>query len=1202
MKRKPGFLLFATFIFALNVWASDIVDVQALNSRIILLHFDDGYVRYHQKGESRQNEWVVSEPLDVIKAANNRSYRIEGAAGYYARPRNPVKVTRKSKGTEFTWLCQSYSSSVGCINASSDHATEHWIYLHLSEPLVEGETYRVYTGDVAGNGSEWKLDFTLEKNRSEAIHVNLVGYEPSAPKKYGYVYHWSGEDGGIDFRDYNGNSFYLIDTQTNEKVFSGKLTFRKNRFNKETNQQNDTPNQNFLGADVYECDFSEFNTPGEYVLAVEGIGRSFPFRIKKDIYRLPFYTSVRGLYHNRSGIALEEPFTEYTRPAPHNPLVTPGFAGKLKYTTSRFVDWNEENNSPSDKQAIEDGILGPVNTWGWYQDAGDWDGYFSHLKIPAMLMLTWEIAPEKFADGELNLPEGVNQIPDILDEARWLIRFFYRTRHELMDKGYGTGGVGSRVAPDWFGHAGDGTPSYLDNGKWVISGEDPFTTYFYAGLAAHYQLILQKLGVADPENIDWAAEAAEAFDWAKNNTKPDDTNPNKVLGYKLSDFQMYAAATLFRLTGDEKYENTVLQTGKNITASTIIGEDQKWGAYSLITGNEYVIGDSVFVTKLKNAVMATAEQKYSSVNKRACRYGGDLYMPMLVGQGTTPRVFELMMGHFLSKDFAPDKTENYLAALFTTADYFLGCNPLNMAYITHVGVRYPERVMHIDSWYNDWGEMVPGITPYGPWRDQNTSNAIGPWDLHWPYKTLFPEGIENWPGHERWFNNYTTPLNAEFTVHQNTVLSAVVYGYLCNVPDGSFQPNKRPAVNIVSPTGDSENGGNITIDVQVSDPNGDEDIAWVEFYNGWHKVGESHKAPFRFTWEKPKYGEAKISAKVVDKSGFSANSDTVNIIAVPINYDVTIVVKDSVKTKNIPGCKVTIGDTSIITDENGEAGFKQIPGLFNVRLEHKNYLPLSVSNISVYSDTVLVFYPEQKKNEVTFVIHNSEDGTGFSGVPVTFNSELKITNQYGEASFEAYEGNYDFLVEKNNFQPEAGNVEILSDTVFHFFLVRTEAEIKFVLKDGTTPVNNASVVLNATDTLISSALGIARFKDRELNQSYDFHIFKTGYDDVFGTLLLKTDTTVNIPMRKIPVGNSDVNTAEMLRIWPNPAGKIVHIQSTRPISKMTLFAISGSKIHPEYNEVAGVVQFDISTIPNGIYLIKIEFAEGDLKMIKLVKN
>jgi endoglucanase len=885
MKRsltKIQFFLVFCFLFIVNCGnASDVVDVFALNSHIIVLHFDDGYVEYHKRGESRQKDRVVHQPLDVSESLKPENYLILSKEGFYSEAKNPSKIERKSKGTEFTWLCQGWSHSTGCINSAPDHAKEHWLYLHLPEPLEMGKIYTISTGQVAGNGSDWELNFSLEKNRTEAIHVNLVGYDPRAPQKYGYVYHWAGNGGGVDFSAYAGNTFFLVDLYSHEKVFSGILNFRKNKNNIESRQPNDTPHQNFLGADVYECDFSAFNASGEYYLTVEGIGRSFSFKIERDIYRHPFYNSVRGLYHNRSGINLEEPYTEFTRPAPHNPLETPGFEGKLFYTSSRQFDWNDLNHSASDLPAIEAGIKGSIDTWGWYQDAGDWDGYFWHMKIPVLLMLTWEIAPEKFADGELNLPEGTNQIPDILDEARWLIRFLHRTRHEIMNKNYGTGGVGSRVAPDWYGHAGDGTPSWKDTGKWIISGEDPFTTYFYAGLAAHYALVLNKLSITDPEEINWQAEAEEAFNWARNNTLPNDENTSERHNYDLSDFEFYAATGLFRLTGDSSYIELVEKKLNSLSANSVLNEDTKWGAYSMVTGNEQNWSNTSLKNKLNGIILATADQKFTSIEQRACRYGGNIWLPMVIGQGTTPRVFEIMMGHYISKEAAPSKTENYMAGIFTTADYFLGSNPMNMTWITHVGVRFPERVMHLDSWYSDTGEIIPGITPYGPWRDQSGGSTIGPWDLRWPYKTLYPEGIENWPGHERWFNNYTTPVNAEFTIHQNTVLSAVVYGYLCDEPDGSYQPNKKPSVQITSPENDSENQGAVTITVEVEDSNGPENIAWVEFYNDWHKIGQSNEPPYSFTWKKPVYGTVKISAKVVDKSGYSAKSETVTVQTSP---------------------------------------------------------------------------------------------------------------------------------------------------------------------------------------------------------------------------------------------------------------------------------------------------------------------------------
>jgi hypothetical protein len=39
-----------------------------------------------------------------------------------------------------------------------------------------------------------------------------------------------------------------------------------------------------------------------------------------------------------------------------------------------------------------------------------------------------------------------------------------------------------------------------------------------------------------------------------------------------------------------------------------------------------------------------------------------------------------------------------------------------------------------------------------------------------------------WPGHERWFDIRNAPLNSEFTIHQNTVVAAFVYGFLTEGP------------------------------------------------------------------------------------------------------------------------------------------------------------------------------------------------------------------------------------------------------------------------------------------------------------------------------------------------------------------------------------------------------------------------------------
>ncbi|MGE5427408.1 MAG: cellulase N-terminal Ig-like domain-containing protein, partial [Methylococcaceae bacterium] len=416
MKKIIHLLILLLLLLDLGAIASDIVEVLPLTNKIMMVHFDDGYAIYHKKGQARSNERVVVELLNTTEAVKPANYLLKSNDdNYYTSGLNPLTIGRKTKGTEFIWLCQNWQN--GCVNTSPDHVEDHWIYLYLPEAMQSGKTYTLQTGSLANNGSQWTFIFDEKHLRSEAVHVNQIGYTPGATEKYGYLYHWAGDKGGVDLSAYAGKNFYLLDQNTRQTVFSGKVAFRKGKTNAETGQLSETPSGNFTAADVYECNFSAFTTPGYYQLVVEGMGSSFPFRIADDLYRDVFYTTIRGLYHNRSGIELKQPYTEFERKAPHNPLITPGFAGKLKYTTSRFIDWNNGDVDASDKPAIEAGIKGPIDSWGWYQDAGDWDGYYSHLVVPAMLMVAWQVTPQNYADGQLNIPEGKNGIPDILDEA-----------------------------------------------------------------------------------------------------------------------------------------------------------------------------------------------------------------------------------------------------------------------------------------------------------------------------------------------------------------------------------------------------------------------------------------------------------------------------------------------------------------------------------------------------------------------------------------------------------------------------------------------------------------------------------------------------------------------------------------------------------------------------------------------------------------
>ncbi|MEM6770166.1 MAG: glycoside hydrolase family 9 protein, partial [Bacteroidota bacterium] len=649
-------------------------------------------------------------------------------------------------------------------------------------PLQAGAEYRitVFPASTLDNqDTDWV--YNPQQQRSEAVHVNNLGYRPEARRKVGYVYHWLGDGGSLDLSAYDQAAFGLRSTVSGEVVYTGTLTFRASADRPGTLREEDveTPKQNFLGGEVYEGDFSDFNVPGSYVFFVEGIGASFPFEIGCDAVRPAYTTAMKGLYHNRSGIALEEPYTSFTRPAPHHPTKTPGFADRLVYSSHTFCEAIAEDSDENDRAAYDAGVCGNLDaTWGWYQDAGDWDGYLRHLEIPAKLLLTYEHFTENFADGDLNIPESGNGLPDILDEARWLIRFYKRAKDETEGKGWTTGGVpGGRIFADLWGEdipGETGQGSWQDNHRrWVLSGEDPTTTYRYAALCAHLADLLDRDNLTDPEDINWDAEARAAFTWAEARYQAD----YFCHDHDVRDFRAYAAAALFRLTGEVSYDQAFRATRQDegTSPTETLPENEAIGPYLYVTTPG---ADPTLVAEFNQGFANVADFiLLQSAEQRGLRYGGNLFFPMLVGQATTPYVFEGIMAMALLKESQPEKAADYLEVLHNTADYFLGANPLNMTWITGVGDRSPRDVFDLDSRYAGHEFIKPGVVPYGPWRDVEIFGNQGPFNHRWANKTVYPD-ITDWPGHERWFANRYAPIGNEYTVHQNTVNAAALYGAL----------------------------------------------------------------------------------------------------------------------------------------------------------------------------------------------------------------------------------------------------------------------------------------------------------------------------------------------------------------------------------------------------------------------------------------
>ncbi len=145
------------------------------------------------------------------------------------------------------------------------------------------------------------------------------------------------------------------------------------------------------------------------------------------------------------------------------------------------------------------------------------------------------------------------------------------------------------------------------------------------------------IGAKDPEGVDWRS-------------RPPRPTPGPAVtragrrregGAGAPRPAPYAAAALFRLTGDRAYERQLLADTADITATTLVWDDRRFGPIVYALGGGPARPDEAAHRRIRAALLATADHAaVETPSRRAMRWGGNWYMPMLVGQQTTPWLLE----------------------------------------------------------------------------------------------------------------------------------------------------------------------------------------------------------------------------------------------------------------------------------------------------------------------------------------------------------------------------------------------------------------------------------------------------------------------------------------------------------------------------------------------------------------------------------
>ena len=903
--------IFSTMILV-NTYAADLVEIAPVTNTILRLTFDEGYMENRDSEEAIAHRW----PLDINIAGRTIYYQVKSKADTnYMIAQMPMKVGRKSKIHDISRNCKWNESLQKCLN---EYIQYHFIYLQLPYALRDGFHYSLRAPLLSDNVDSCRFKYDIKSVRSPAIHVNQMGYAPESMCKYAYISQWMGDMGPLEIEG-EGKRFDIqklsSDGSILESVYSGVMAKQKDfqTGGPDSDKKEVGKRRSFVKSDVWECDFSNLKSEGEYILSIEGIGCSYPFRIHKDAYFEPFYYTARANYLERAVTDLPERFAgEFARPQ---------WRPSIVYTAFRTMDLKSESGK-SQKQEIFDKIdynFDVSHIHGWYHDAGDWDGYFSHFRVPRTLMTLYEVAPENFQDGELNIPETQHQngyknthIPDILDEAVWLVDYF-------KDNIGPTGGIfGSRVQPDISSRTGLSNADYHESmgfhfsdcwmpdkkfwswndcRTWIVHGEDPRDSYCFANIAAQYAYALQMAMRMTSESYDeiikdYLNAAISAYIWAENNQRPGDMD--KIGGShnrgSLKTAKTVAAVWLYKMTGEEKYHD-VIETAlsKHSELNPEIEED-KWAIWGYVTIDEQKTlysdtYDKELKKRLTELVKKYAERQVTDSiyeYNRSMRMGGSFTLPILNGQATTPWILPAAIAYKVTGN------RKYRDACYMTCDYFLGGNQLNYVWLTNVGHEHPKYIMHNDTEDDGRDGNIPGVPPYSPrthcdWMRYkgDPCEYQGPWDNDFfildgrIYPDYYDEdGNAQWPVHELWFDQFTAPPGAEYTIHQNIAPATFAYGFLC-ASDIKSRPNAKPSVRIQTEKNIYKNGEPIDITINSDDHDGW--IYSIKLYKNNRFISDVEFDNPVYIWRPEKCGEYKLTAIVSDNMGATRESNIMRV-------------------------------------------------------------------------------------------------------------------------------------------------------------------------------------------------------------------------------------------------------------------------------------------------------------------------------------
>jgi endoglucanase len=503
---------------------------------------------------------------------------------------------------------------------------------------------------------------------SDSIRLNQLGFYPKAPKM------------AVVLTDHTQK--FTIQSADHKTVFSGTLT--------------PSAKPDLSGRTIYLADFSSLQQAGNYILNIPEANYRYPFTINIDIHQKVAAASIKGFYYQRASIPLHQKYAgKWNRPAGHmgnNVVIHPSAA--------------------SDKRPAGSIISVPR---GWY-DAGDYNSYIVNSGITmGTLFSLYEDFPAHMNTVYLNIPESNNQLPDVLDECLWNLRWM------LAMQDPNDGGVYNKLTNASFDDMV--MPHKATAPRYVVQ-KGTAATLDFAAVMAQASRVLKPFEKQVPGLADSCLKAAlNAWQWALANPKMayNQNAMNKQFepqivtgGYGDSRFDDefdWAAAELYITTKDEGYlKNLALD---NIRLSIPTWSQVRMLAYYSLLRHRSSLTSSLkpFIPVLTNKLIAFADSLSNPATLSAYQTAmGRSNRDFVWGSSSVAA----NQGIALINAYLLTKNKQYLNAALANLDYILGRNGTSYSLVTGFGHKSIMHPHHRQSVADGIIEPVPGLLSGGP--------------------------------------------------------------------------------------------------------------------------------------------------------------------------------------------------------------------------------------------------------------------------------------------------------------------------------------------------------------------------------------------------------------------------------------------------------------------------------------------------------